>query len=122
MFDSYDEWVWKKDFIHKVVFEFNLHLSLCILTSRPFQSYTKQYGIQYITMVGFKSTNLGVYLQSLSTDPNVINSVLDLWNSNRFIREMCKLPLNLVMLISIALNNENLVLNTRTEIYSALIS
>ena len=122
LLDSYDEWIWKKDFIHQLFFEFNLHFSLCILTSRPSTLYVKQSGIEYITMTGFKSANLELYLETLSTDTRVINSIISLWNSNHFIKEMCTLPLNMAMLISIVTNDENLVFNTKTEIYSAFMN
>ena len=125
LLDSYDEWIWRKDFIYQLFFEFNLHSSLCILTSRPSSGtikFSTQPGIEHIRMVGFKISDLEKHLETLSTDSHVTNSIIRLWNSNRFIKELCTLPLYMMMLLSITKNEERLVLNTRTEIYSAFMN
>ena len=126
LLDSYDKWTWKKDFVHRLFFNFNLHSSLCTLTSRPHSNLKYYYGqqpnIEYITMTGFKNTDLKKHLETLSTDNNVTNSIQELWSSNYHIKSLCRLPLNMVMLLSILKNGEGSDFNTRTEIYSAFMN
>jgi hypothetical protein len=118
LLDSYDKWIWKKDF---VFFNFNLHSSLCIMTSRPHSSYGLQPNIEYITMTGFKNVDLLKHLETLSTNDNVTNSIQKLWDSNHHIRNLCRLPLNMVMLLSIVKNGQGSNFNTRTQIYSSFM-
>ena len=121
LLDSYDKWIWRKDFVYRLFFNFNLHSSLCILTSRPHSNlkYRQQLSI---TMTGFKNTDLKKHLETLSTDDNVTSSIQELWSSNNHIKSLCRLPLNMVMLLSIIKNGEGSDFNTRTEIYSAFMN
>jgi hypothetical protein len=122
LLDSYDKWIWKKDFVYRLFFNFYLHSSLCILTSLPHHLYGLQPNIEYITMTGFKDIDLLKHLETLSTDDNVTNSIQKLWYSNHHIKNLCRLPLNMVMLLSIVRNGEGSDFNTRTEIYSAFMN
>ena len=121
LLDSYDEWTGKKDFIHRLFLNFNLHSSLCILTSRPISQDRKykQPDIESINMIGFNSQDLEKHLEALSMDSHVTDSVTKLWKTNHHIKELCTLPLNLVMLLSIIKYGERPVFNARTEMYSA---
>ena len=94
LLDSYDERIWKKDFVHQLFFEFNLYSSLSILTSRPLYKSKKQPHMMDIEMTGFKISDLEKHLTALSVDSQVTNSIIRLWNSKPHIKELCTLPLN----------------------------
>ena len=123
LLDSYDGWHSSGDFVYNLIFKAQLHSSLCVLTSRPFKDTTnsKKSYVESMQIVGFNSSNLEEYLRTLSTDDGVTNSILDLWESNHNIKEMCELPLNMVMLIFIAKHDGKLDIRTRTEIYLAFM-
>ena len=121
LLDSYDGWHSSGDFVYNLIFKAQLHSSLCVLTSRPFKDTTKQSYVESIQIVGFNSSNLEEYLRTLSTNDGVTDSISDLWKSNHNIKEMCELPLNMVMLIFIAKHDGKLDIRTRTEIYLAFM-
>ena len=117
LLDSYDGWHWNNDIIYNLIFKATLHSSLCVLTSRPFRNKAEQPYIEYVQVIGFNSSHLEEYLRISSTSDSVTNSILDLWERNHKIKEMCELPLNLVLLIFIAMYGGNIDVYTRTEIY-----
>ena len=84
LLDSYDGWSWKNDYVHSLFFGKSLHLSLCVLTSRPFK-LDNGIGIvshiHNVNIVGFNSSHLERYLHNLSNDRDVIKSILTLWET-----------------------------------------
>ena len=121
LLDSYDGWHWNNDFIHDLIFKAKLHSSLCMVTSRPSRAMSKQSYVVHVQILGFDSSHLEEYLRTLSTDDAVTNSISDLWESNNNIKEMCGLPLNMVMLIFIAKHGGKLDVHTKTEIYLSFV-
>ena len=57
------------------------------------------------------------YLRSMASDENITRSVLDLWHANPNIKDMCKLPLNMVMVVFLAKNDKITNVHTKTQIY-----
>ena len=121
LLDSYNGWHWNNDFIYDLIFEAKLHSSLCVLTSRSFGNMAERSYVEYVQIVGFSSGHLEEYLGALSTNKSVTNSILDLWENNHNIKEMCELPLNMVMLIYIAKHGRKLDVCTKTQIYLSFL-
>ena len=121
LLDSYDGWHWSNDIIYDMIFKTKLHSSLCILTSRPSTDMAAHSYAEHVQILGFDSTHLEEYLRTLSTDEAVTNSISGLWESNENVKEMCGLPLNMVMLIFIAKHGGKLDVRTKTEIYLSFV-
>ena len=122
LLDSYDGWYWRDDFINDLIFEAKLHSSLCVLTSRPSKELPKCSYIERVQILGFDSSHLEEYLRTLCTNDAVTKSILDLWESNHNVKEMCGLPLYMVMLIFIAKHDGKLDVRTKTEIYISFLN
>ena len=122
LLDAYDEYN-ERDYVFDVMFRNKLHSSLCILASRPYD-FMKNSGLKQIELVGFDHNSLEDYLHSLSTDRTLIESILETWKTHPEVREMCTLPLNLVLLIAIKRNTDlkqSLIIQTRTQLYTCLL-
>ena len=76
----------------------------------------------YLKLNYYNNTDLKKHLETLSTDDNVTSSIQKLWSSNNHIKNLCRLPLNMVILLSILKNGEGSDFNSRTEIYSAFMN
>ena len=125
LLDSYDGLSWKNDYVHSLFFGKSLHLSLCVLTSRTLKSdndIDSVSQIHNVNIVGFNSSHLERYLHNLSNDRDVIKSILTLWENNESTKEMCVLPLHMVMLLYIANHGGNLSVQTRTQVYIAFMN
>ena len=119
LLDSYDGWSWTGDYVHSLIFENTLPSSLCVLTSRPFK--LDESNIHYVEIVGFNASHLEEYLYTLA-DGNIVKSILMLWGNDNNTREMCQLPLHMVMLIYIAKQGGNLSVKTKTQVYIAFMN
>ena len=123
LFDSIDRWPHKYDFVHNLFFDFNLRLSLCISTSRQIHTFRKQSNIIYVDLLGFNKRDLNDHLYALTSDQQVISSIQKLWVFDSDIKDLCKLPLLMVMLIHIITNVEKDVsIHTKTQLYSAFMN
>ena len=127
LFDSIDRWPHTDDFVHNLFFDFDLHFSLCISTARVRQIHTfrEQSNIVYVDILGFNKRDLNDYLHALTSDQQVISSIEKLWDSDSDIKDLCKLPLHMVMLIHITNLNismkQNVSIHTKTQLYSAFM-
>ena len=124
LLDSFDGWAHKHDFVHHLFFDSVLHLSLCIGTSRQIHMFRKQSDIRFVEIMGFYERHLHRHLHDLSSDWRVTDSIEDLWIGDSDIKDMCKLPLHMVMLIYITeyKENHNRSIHTKTQIYSAFMN
>ena len=121
LLDAYDEWHWTNDLSTSCFFGNILHSSICILTSRP-NFYEERDGINIFEVVGFSGINMQRYLHSMASDEHVTRSVLDVWRANPNIKDMCKLPLNMVMVVFIAKHDRIFALHTKTQLYLAFMN
>ena len=102
-----------------MIFENTLPSSLCVLTSRPFK--LDKSNIHSVEIVGFNASHLEEYLYTLA-DGNVVKSILTLWENDKNTKEMCELPLHMVMLIYITKQGGNLSVKTKTQVYIAFMN
>ena len=123
LLDCFDGWSHKDDFVHHLFFDSYLRFSLCISTSRP-NSFRKHSNVMYVDILGFNDKHLDNHLHALSSDVRVISSIQHLWNSDSDIKDMCKLPLHMVMLLYITNleTKEILSIHTKTQVYSKFIN
>ena len=127
LFDSIDRWLHTDDFVHYLFFDsLLLRFSLCISTSRQIHTFRKQSNdsnIMYFDILGFNERDLNDNLHALTSDQRVISSLQNLWGSDSDIKDMCKLPLNMAMLIYITKLNtrQTSSIHTRTQLYSAFM-
>ena len=119
--DHDNEWHQRDDFVYKLFFENLLRSSICILASRP-SFYGERVGIEVFEIVGFSGAHMQHYLDlhTMSKNENV-TLVLDLWNTRPIIRDICRLPLNMAIIVSLAKDDRNFTFHTNTEIYLAFI-
>ena len=122
LLDSYDGWFWTKDYVDWLFFGGSLPSSLCVLTSRPLYSKEKEGKIYNVEIVGFDASHLESYLRNLSNDHNTVTSILNLWERDENTKDLCKLPLHMVMLIYIAKHGGNLLVQTKTQVYIAFMN
>ena len=124
LFDSIDRWPHRDDFVHDLFFDSDLRFSLCISTARQIHTFREQLNIMYFGVLGFNEQDLNDHLHALTSDQQVISSIETLWDSDGDIKDLCKLPLHMVMLFHITnLNIEQTVsLHTKTQLYSAFIN
>ena len=124
LLDSYDGWKFNhdKDFVHKLFFEGILHYSLCILTTRslPFKESEQSSSHNYMLM-GFNQTRLDEYLYNLTTDRHTISFIQKSWKDHNT-KELCAIPLNMMMLIYIAKYREKPLIHRRTQLYIAFMN
>ena len=124
LLDSYDGWKFnhEKDFVHKLFFEGTLHHSLCILTTRSRSHEKSKQSISHnFTLVGFNQTHLDEYLHNLTTDRQTISFIKKSWKDYNT-KELCVIPLNMMMLIYIAKCGEIPLIHTRTQLYIAFMN
>ena len=122
LLDSYDGWFWTKDYVDWLFFGGSLPSSLCVLTSRPLYSKEKEGKIYNVEIVGFDASHLESYLRNLSNDHNTVTSILNLWERDENTKDLCELPLHMVMLIYIAKHGGNLLVQTKTQVYIAFMN
>ena len=89
------------NFLNSDKFRKYKHYLFYILTSRSITLPTKDGEMNFITITGFSFENLENNLNQLLYDQSVAQSVLKVWNKNEKVKELCTLPLHMVMLISI---------------------
>ena len=124
LLDSYDGWKFnhKKDFVYKLFFEGVLHNSLCILTTRSLPSIESKQSISHnYTLMGFNQTRLDEYLHNLTSDRHIISFIQKSWKDYNT-KELCAIPLNMMMLIYIAKYGEIPLIHTRTQLYIAFMN
>ena len=124
LLDSYDQWKFKqeKDFLHELFFEEKLHLSLCILTTRspPFET-SKQGSSHNFEIVGFNHKHLDMYLHNVTSDTYITGFVEKSWEDHNT-KELCEIPLHMMMLIYIAKHRGNVMVHTKTQLYIAFMN
>ena len=111
-----------------------LPLSHIIFTSEPYIT-KKSDRIEYVEVLGYKDEDLEKHLNTLCKDEEVRKSMLTLWEEQPTVREMCLLPLHLVMVIDlvkhdtksnkdseIKLHGNELKIQTRTDIYLSFMN
>ena len=125
LFDSIDGWPHTNDFVHDLFFDSDLRFSLCISTSHHVHTFREQSNIMYVDLLGFKKRDLNDHLYALTSDQRVISSLRKLWDSDSDIKDVCKLPLHMVMLIHITNLNISMKqsgsIHTKTQLYSAFM-
>ena len=126
LLDAYNEKKGEfKDYVHRLFFKNNLSLSLRILTSRPsndFKQFKRNSGVPHIEVIGFADELLENALHKLSTNETATQLVLKLWKTHPKIKEMCRLPLHLAMVLFIAQHGRPYALKSRTQIYTAFMN
>lgn len=128
LLDAYNEKKGEfKDYVHHLFFKNRLPLSLRILTSRPpgsneFRQFKRDSGVPHIEIVGFADELLESALHKLSTNETASQLVLKLWKIHPKVKEMCRLPLHLAMVIFIAQYGRPYALKSRTAIYTAFMN
>ena len=124
LLDSYDGWKFnrEKDFVHKLFFEGTLHHSLCVLTTRSLPFIESKQSISHnYTLMGFNQTRLDEYLHNLTSDRHTISFIQKSWKDYNT-KELCAIPLNMMMLIYIAKYGEIPLIHTRTQLYIAFMN
>ena len=126
LLDAYNEKKGEfKDYVHHLLFKNYLPLSLRILTSRPsndFKQFKRASGVPHIEIVGFADELLENALCKLSTNETATQLVLKLWKLHPKVKEMCRLPLHLAMVLFIAQHGRPYALKSRTQIYTAFMN
>ena len=125
LLDSY-QWNYNNDYVDNLLRGRTLTKSLRIVTARPHKlAETLIEGISdnnYFEIIGFKKTDLPLYLNITSNNQTLKHAVLALWNDQPHIKELCTSPLLFSMVLSIVKsgNNES-PLETRTQIYIVFV-
>ena len=126
LLDAYNEKKGEvKDYVHHLLFENYLNQSLRILTSRPsndFKQFKRVSGVPRVEVVGFADELLETALFELSTNETATQLVLKLWKIHPKVKEMCRLPLHLAMVLFIAQHGRPYALRSRTQIYTAFMN
>ena len=118
LMDAFDEKEYKRDYVYKLMNNDELPLSTRILTSRPDQDIMH---IQNeVEIIGFEFNRLDAYLHQLTTNKSTISFVTNMWKSQQ-LKEMCRLPLHLAMIIFIARTTNAASIKTKTQIYTAFV-
>ena len=124
IFDSIDRWPHTYNFVHDLFFDSHLFFPLCISTSRQIHTFRKQSNILYVSILGFNEKKLIHNIHFLTSNQSVISSIIKLWDSDSDIKDLCKLPLHMVMLIYITKLNiqQTVSIHTKTQLYSAFMN
>ena len=121
LLDAYDEWH-DDDFVYDLTFQHDLKDSFCTLSSRYNIMTTGKEDSKHIEIIGFEDSNLNHFLRVLADNNNVTKSVHDLWIKYPSVREMCRVPLHLSMVIYIMRHDNTLLIKTRAQIYTAFMN
>ena len=121
LLDAYDErLVNKRDFLEKMISSKSLPHSICIVTSRPsFADKLKQ--TRHVKIIGFDEEYIEYYVSQLPKEIN--ESVHRLWSKHPDVRQACRSPLYLSLVVYIvALDpNREFSSNTMTPLYLAVM-
>ena len=119
LLDAFDEKDIKRDYVEDLMFNNELPNLICILTSRP-DSDLKATNAS-VELLGFKPNKLDSYLETLVIDTTVKQIVQKLWKDKQ-VKELCKLPLHMAMILFIAQTQHASSINTKTQIYTAFMN
>ena len=119
LLDAFDEKDVKTDFIDDLMFNNVLPDLICILTSRP-DSDLKATNAT-VDILGFNPNKLDNHLEILEIDTTVKETVQRLWKDKQ-VKELCKLPLHMAMILFIAQTPNASSINTKTQIYTAFMN
>ena len=123
LLDAYDERLAKSDFLEDMIKMNRLPYSTCIVTSRPsFAVADKPRNIAYYyKIVGFDEEYIVNYVSQLPKEINM--SIHHLWSEYRGLKQACRSPLYLSLMVYIvALDpNREFSSNTMTQLYLGVI-
>ncbi len=119
LLDAFDEKQHKHDLVYDLMHNNELPLSTSILTSRPYDDLMVIN--RSVEIVGFQQNRLESYLDKLSSNKTANQIVLNLWK-DRQVKEMCQLPLHMVMIIFIAQSAHSSSIQTKTQLYTAFMN
>ena len=101
LFDAYDELKWDRyKFIDTIMEGSKVHSSFYLLTSRPFSGEEFKSQTQF-EILGYNVDDLSYYLHQLSDNTTLINAIQHYWNNNTNVKQMCTVPLHMVMMLYI---------------------
>ena len=95
--------------------------SFCILTSRPYLG-EEEYGYlktcEHLEIVGYNIATLNTVILKLSNSQTVTESISKVWEHNGMIKEVCKSPLHMAMMVYIFEYENRLNIQTLYQLYS----
>lgn len=119
LLDAFDEKDIKTDYTNDLMFNNELPNLICILTSRPDSDLKKTNAS--VDILGFQPNQLDSHLEILATNKTVKKTVNKLWEDKQ-VKELCKLPLHMAMILFIAQSKEASSIKTKTQIYTAFMN
>ena len=119
LMDAFDEKVHKHDYVYKLMYNNELPLSRRILTSRP-NGDLIMIG-NSVELVGFENHKLDCYLNKLSTNKTAKAIIRNMWK-DKYIKELCQLPLHLTMIVLIANNTHTPFIKSTTQLYAKFMN
>ena len=119
LLDAFDENDIKRDFVNDLIFNNQFPNLMCIITSRPDNDLNKINAS--VDIVGFQPKKLDSYLQTFITDKSIKERVKKLWKDKQ-IKDLCKLPLHMAMIVFIAQTIHASSITTKTQIYTAFMN
>ena len=121
LFDAYDELKLNRQFIDMIMEGSKINSSFCLLTSRPFfrEIFKKQTRFE---IIGYDIDNLSQYLHKLSDNATLISVIQQSWGNSTNVKEMCTLPLHMVMMLYIYSYESNVSIRTTTQLYIAFMN
>lgn len=119
LLDAFDEKHTHKDFVYELLQKSELPYSVSIVTSRPYDDLININN--RVKIIGFKLNELDNYLLKLSDEKTAMRVKQEFWK-DRQVKEMCRLPLHMAMVIHIARSTPVSSIRTKTQIYTAFMN
>ena len=122
--DAYDQ-LNQKDYVKKLLSKNALHCSFCVLKSRPDFDEEELQLLKHserFELTGFSIENLPPIVRNFSSNHTLADSLLELWERNIKVKELCKLPLHMIMIIYIHTYEDEVNIQTTTQVYSSFMN
>lgn len=124
LLDAYDQ-LDQKDYVKKILSKSTLHYSFCVFTSRPDFDEEELQLLKHserFELTGFNIENLVSIVRNFSDNYTLADSVLELWERNSKVKELCKLPLHMLMIIYVHTYEPVVNIQTTTQMYSSFMN
>ena len=122
LLDAYDELKWNRyNFIDDIIEGSKIPSSFCLLSSRPILG-EKFKVLTQMKVIGYNIDELSYNLNKLSNNATLISSIQLLWIYNKGVKEMCTLPLHMVMLLYVYHYESSVTIRTTTQLYIAFMN